>query len=410
MSSKFLNILTKYTLALIFVMFIKTFIIDHVTDNGKNILGTNEEEIYVLEYSEVEVLDGEETITKVLFNEEVLDGFVDDYIHENSCDSLEYDVSDLGDDRVNVFLNCGDPKSLLYEYVEKEELSLSNISFDVEGFESKVRELLSLKYPKFVADDVDFSSAVYNIKSNELVGYYKTSEYGDVTIRINYNEIPDMFDIPMSYDEEYENEVFTLDPKKKTIAFTFDDGPSDYDINLVNLLVESHSSATFYVVGNRIANFPTAIKKIVDAGMEVGSHTYNHKSLTSQSNAEVLNQLSRTNDAFNKATGNTLKTLRPPYGSINNRVLSVVGVPVILWSIDTLDWSSRNADKVYNEIMTSEDGDIVLMHSLYSSTVEAVGKSLKELYKRGYQVVSVSTLSELKGKTLTPGVSYTSIR
>jgi peptidoglycan/xylan/chitin deacetylase (PgdA/CDA1 family) len=86
-------------------------------------------------------------------------------------------------------------------------------------------------------------------------------------------------------------------------------------------------------------------------------------------------------------------------------------MPCILWSVDTLDWKTRDSESVYNEIINNvKDGDIVLMHSLYKSTAEAVEKVLPELYKEGYQIVSVSKLFELKDKTLEIGKSYTSAR
>jgi peptidoglycan/xylan/chitin deacetylase (PgdA/CDA1 family) len=82
-------------------------------------------------------------------------------------------------------------------------------------------------------------------------------------------------------------------------------------------------------------------------------------------------------------------------------------MPAILWNIDTLDWQSRNAQKVYDSIINDvKDGDIVLMHSLYPSTVEAVKMVIPELYKRGYQIVSVSKLFELKNRTIEIGKSY----
>ena len=208
----------------------------------------------------------------------------------------------------------------------------------------------------------------------------------------------------MHYDDAYENEKFELDPNKKAIAFTFDDGPSTYDLYIIDALVASHSTATFYMVGNRMRSFPLSIDKMIKTGMEVGNHTYDHKSLTSLSDAEVKNQITKTNDLFYEMTGHKLTSLRPSYGNINNRVRVQVGMPVILWNIDTLDWKTRNAEKIYNSIINNaKDGDIVLMHSLYESTQKAVEKVLPELYKRGFQVVSVGELAKLKNYDLANG-------
>lgn len=205
----------------------------------------------------------------------------------------------------------------------------------------------------------------------------------------------------MHYDDAYENEIYRLDPNKKTIAFTFDDGPSYYDVRIIDALTAAHAKATFYMVGNRMRNFSASIEKMLQAGMEVGNHTYDHKSLTSLSDEQVKEQITKTNAIFYEMTGKNLTSLRPSYGNVNRRVRLQVGMPVILWSVDTLDWKTRNADKIYENIVeNAKDGDIVLMHSLYEATVQAVEKVLPELYKMNFQVVGVEELAKLKGYTL----------
>ena len=281
---------------------------------------------------------------------------------------------------------------------------MKDLFFDYDQFLNNSKRLINLKYPRFVTEDIIWKKTVYDIKPNEITGYYKTKEFGDATYTINNNEIENLANYDMHYDDAYENEKFELDPNKKAIAFTFDDGPSTYDLYIIDALVASHSTATFYMVGNRMRSFPLSIDKMVKTGMEVGNHTYDHKSLTSLSDAEVKNQITKTNDLFYEMTGHKLTSLRPSYGNINNRVRVQVGMPVILWNIDTLDWKTRNAEKIYNSIINNaKDGDIVLMHSLYESTQKAVEKVLPELYKRGFQVVSVGELAKLKNYDLANG-------
>lgn len=206
----------------------------------------------------------------------------------------------------------------------------------------------------------------------------------------------------MHYDDAYENEIYTLSPDKKTIAFTFDDGPSPYEPELIDFLVKSHSEATFYLVGSRLELFPKSIEAMTKNKMEVGNHTFDHRVLTTLSDEEIKEEITKTNDLYYELTKEKMTSLRPSYGSINKRVLVQIGMPVILWSLDTLDWKSRDADKIAKTILNEvEDGDIVLMHSLYGSTVEAVKKVLPELYKEGYQVTSVSKLAKLKNFNLT---------
>lgn len=415
MSSKFLEILYKYTMVLIAVMFIKIFVVDIKPDLLGNIDDFNTLESSIISYTMIfdtkDTTKNNFTFERPSFEIDDLENFVTTYIEENSCTSLEYNVFDLGRGRVNVYLNCGTPKSLLYNYTSYKPIDFDTIIINDNQFQENVKKLVAKKYPSFVADDINFDTATYNIKGNELVGFYSTNEYGPVNIKINYNEIKDLLDFEMNYDDAYENEIFVLDKNKKTIAFTFDDGPSNFDLDIIDLLTNSHSKATFYVVGNRINNFQKSIKKMIETDMEVGNHTYDHKSLTGLSKSNMILEITKTNDTYNLLTGKNLTSLRPSYGSINKTVLVEVGMPVILWNIDTLDWKTRNKDKVYDEIINNaNDGDIVLMHSLYKSTVDAVDASLKELYKRGFQVTSVGELARIKEVNLVPGKSYTHIK
>lgn len=370
----------------------------------------NASDLHSFEFTIIPVEHLDYDFNKPEFEDEVLNGFVDDYIERNACTSLDYSIYDLDSNRVNVFLNCGTPDNMLYDYKKEKKVSFQSVVKDFLAFEKNVKRLLALKYPKFVVDDISIDRGVYDIKKNEMTGYYPTKEYGIISIKINYNEIKDLLDYEPFYDEDYQNEEFVYDKDKKTIAFTFDDGPSRIDLELVDTLVDAHASGTFYLVGNRINSFPKSVKRILDAGMEVGNHTYDHKSLSGLSDEAIKNEVTKTNDVFLEATGVKLKTLRPSYGAINSRIQRQVGMPIVLWDIDTLDWKNRNAEKIEEIILeNAHDGAIVLMHSLYPTTATAVKAVLPELYKMGYQVASVEKLSELKGVSLTSGMTIRNI-
>lgn len=409
MGSTYLNLVAKYTLILILAMFLKVLILDISPIGEETAIIVENKSIYTLK--EVSVTYGESEFKKPEFENDFLDDYVDAYLDSNSCTYLDYSVFNIDDNIINLFLNCDSPKSIIYDIEKEEELSIDKIVKDYESFKEKVRMLISLKYPAFVADNVNFDTSSYDLKNNEIVGYFDSGEFGISPYRVNNNEIKNLMTYEMAYDDAYENEVYTLDKEKKTIAFTFDDGPSTYDISIIDALVQSHSTATFFVVGNRLKNYPTTVSKMIECNMEVGNHTYDHKSLVSLTNTSVLEEITKTNDVFFEMTGQSLNLLRPSYGAINKRVLLQVGMPVVLWNIDTLDWKTRDADKVYEAILSeAKDGDIVLMHSLYKTTLEAVQKVLPELYKRGFQVVSVSELAELKGTNLSAGSTISSIK
>lgn len=344
--------------------------------------------------------------TKPEFNKEEMNVFIDKYIDENECMTFDYDVTRIESDKVSIYMNCGKREYIIYNYKSKELLSLEDLLKSKEQFSEIVIKLLNLKYPTFVTEEIDIFSGIYDIKENEIIGYYTTNNYGDISIKINNNEIKDVLAFVAKFDDEYENELYELDPNKKAIAFSFDDGPSDYDHSIVESLVNSHSTATFFMVGNRINNYKNAVNKIVESKMEVGNHSYDHKYLGGMSKSNVLDEINKTSKIFNDLTGKNMTLFRAPYGVVKASYLTETGFPSIVWSVDTLDWQSRNKDKVYAKIMASKDGDIVLMHSLYKSTAEAVKMAIPELYKNGFQIVSVSELYSLKGKTLEAGRSY----
>ena len=194
----------------------------------------------------------------------------------------------------------------------------------------------------------------------------------------------------------------------KLVAVTFDDGPGQYTGGLLDELAKRDVVVTFFVQGCNAERYSSVIKKAYEAGHQIASHTYNHPNLVTLSTAEVQNQLNKTSNILNQAIGveNTYM-LRPPYGSYNANVLAVSGVPAILWSVDTLDWKTRRADAVYQHIVNdTKDGSIILMHDLYSSTVEGALRGIDYLREQGYELVTVSELLRRRGITPAAGSRY----
>ena len=189
-----------------------------------------------------------------------------------------------------------------------------------------------------------------------------------------------------------------IDKNKKMVALTYDDGPSIYTPRILKTLKENNSVATFFVVGNRVPMYSDTVKKAYDMGCEIGNHTYEHKSLPNLSETEVKRQISKTNKEVKKAIGEKPVIMRPTGGATNANVKQWVGMPSIIWSIDTLDWKTRNAQSTKNAVLNHvRDGDIVLMHDLYESTAKASQTIIPALVERGYQLVTVSELAECRG-------------
>ena len=198
-----------------------------------------------------------------------------------------------------------------------------------------------------------------------------------------------------------------IDKNKKMVALTYDDGPSIYTPRVLKTLKENNSVATFFVVGNRVPMYSDTVKKAYDMGCEIGNHTYEHKSLPNLSETEVKRQISKTNKEVKKAIGEKPVIMRPTGGATNTNIKKWVGMPSIIWSVDTLDWKTRNADSTRRAVLNRvKDGDIVLMHDLYSATATASETIIPELVRRGYQLVTVSELAECRGGMKETGAYY----
>ncbi|MDD4372009.1 MAG: polysaccharide deacetylase family protein [Anaerostipes sp.] len=189
-----------------------------------------------------------------------------------------------------------------------------------------------------------------------------------------------------------------IDTSKPMIAFTFDDGPKKGNTTRVVKALEKYDyRATFFMLGLSAATYPDEVKTVLKSGNEVSGHSWNHPQLTKIGASGVASQISRMNHAISKITNSDVALVRPPYGAYNDMVRATIDTPLVLWSVDTLDWKTRNVDSTVNNILKhAKDGDIVLMHDIHIQTVEAVEKVLPQLKEKGYEVCTVSELLEAK--------------
>ncbi len=201
-----------------------------------------------------------------------------------------------------------------------------------------------------------------------------------------------------------------IDPEKPMIALTFDDGPSVHTPRLLNIFKKHGGKGTFFVVGNLLDNNKLTAKRIVKEGHEIASHSWSHPDMSKISLEKVRDEMAQTHQKIYDITGVEPKIIRPPYGAYNETVCYVAHTckeSVITWSVDTLDWKTRNADAVYRAVMNSAyDGAIILCHDLHGTTVDAMEKVIPDLIKRGYQLVTVSQLLTVKGIEMEAGKVY----
>lgn len=209
---------------------------------------------------------------------------------------------------------------------------------------------------------------------------------------------------PIIEEKEIEK---AIDPNKPMIAITYDDGPSKYTPEILDILKENNSVATFFVLGQSVYRNVESLNRMIAEGNQIGNHTYNHKNITTISDEELYKQVQGTDDLLYIYTGYRSTVMRPPYGSTNEHVNKQISKPLIHWSIDTRDWENRNVEMITKSILEYvKDGDIVLMHDLYGSTVEASKIVIPELVNRGYQLVTIDELVESRGLTLSAGEKY----
>lgn len=207
------------------------------------------------------------------------------------------------------------------------------------------------------------------------------------------------------------------------IALTFDDGPTgkieNYPNGLTNYLLdglkERGAKATFLMVGNRVSEVSDALPRMVSEGHELGNHTMTHPMchLTGLDEDGIRSQINDATEAIKAIAGQPSQVLRPVGGGVNSDVKAVakeLGYPIINWSVDTEDWKYRDAEHVKQVIVEQAgDGDVVLMHDLYPTSVKGALAAIDELQARTdktYAFVTVSQLAAIHGITLEPGVVY----
>lgn len=192
----------------------------------------------------------------------------------------------------------------------------------------------------------------------------------------------------------------------KQVAFTFDDGPSSQTTKLLNFLRDNDIRVTFFLVGNRITSFENTVLREMQEGHEIGYHSYDHQNQTRLSDAVIKSYFQKSDELLRQITGQGFTLWRTPGGNFDQRVLDCVPLPHILWSVDSQDWVSRNSAAVYRAIRNCPDGSIVLMHDLYSFTVNGAIQAMTEMQAGDYEFLTVTELLSRDGTPPEPSVNY----
>lgn len=201
--------------------------------------------------------------------------------------------------------------------------------------------------------------------------------------------------------------------KVKYVALTFDDGPSGrYTRQLLEGLEERDVHATFFLCGYRLETYGGLARQIREGGHEIGLHGYSHDSMAGMTQSQVEQELEDTLELLPEVC--CLNLLRAPGGRITDAVSAAAwdrGLAIVNWSLDPQDWATDSAQTIFDRVVSQvEDGDVILLHDMSTSSVQAALAIVDELQARGYRFLTVSQLALLRLTHLNSGQEYFGFR
>ena len=300
-------------------------------------------------------------------------------------------------------------KQILLQDIIQSQKNLTLLSKAVKAQISKepdLRKLITTAAVQEATKPIWANFENYSLTDKTFTVYFDGSKLSNNITQIKAVNIPlstinSILAKPFKVEEKKTAQIKTAQIKSaKLVALTFDDGPSKTVTPKILKILKKHNiKATFFMVGSQVNDNPKTAKQVQEAGHEIGNHTYSHPNLKNLTNAQIKSQLSRTTTAIKKATGHNPTLFRPPYGSVDNRVRAQSKLPVVLWSVDTLDWQHHNSKKILEYVKKETyPGAIILMHDIHMPTADGLESVITYLEKQGYTFVTVSELNANKRK------------
>ena len=184
------------------------------------------------------------------------------------------------------------------------------------------------------------------------------------------------------------------DEEHPKIALTFDDGPHPvYTEELLDGLKKRKVLATFFLIGNNIEGNEEIVKRMVEEGHLIGSHTYNHVQLNKLSESKAKEEILKGCNKIYETTGVCPSFVRPPFGEWKKNLDFCVTMLPVFWNVDSLDWKLQNTEKIVKRVVKDvKEGDIILMHDIFETSVQAAFQIIDELEKENYEFVTVDEL------------------
>jgi len=255
----------------------------------------------------------------------------------------------------------------------------------------------------------------FSFEGTNLVVYFNQGELNSTKATIAMNDLNFYLTAKLSFVKKdpmkLEETIYlerAADPTKKMIALTFDDGPNTPNTQrIVEILKANNAVATFFELGYRMEQNSSKMEMIINNDNQIGNHSFNHKIYTKITTAEMMDQIDSTNALMKQIVNTTATVVRPPNGSMNDSVRQNIGYPMILWNVDSKDWESRNKDAIVKAVLSNlDDGDIIVMHDIYSTSADAIEVLVPELIKQGYQLVTIQEMFDTKENPLIAGKAY----
>ena len=196
---------------------------------------------------------------------------------------------------------------------------------------------------------------------------------------------------------------------EKLVALTFDDGPSGrFTRKLLDGLAERGVHATFLLCGYRMEQYPQLTDRIFHEVHEIGLHGYCHKPMQDMCYCEIIQEISKSRALLPDGCNPTF--LRSPgglYGLCAIAAAADQGLSILHWSVDPHDWSTHDAVLIEEEVIRNvRDGDVILLHDMSDSSVEASLVIIDQLQAQGYRFITASELANARDVLLSPGIKY----
>ena len=184
----------------------------------------------------------------------------------------------------------------------------------------------------------------------------------------------------------------TAQPRQ--VALTFDDGPHQTCTPaLLDGLKKRGVKATFFLMGENIAGKESLVQRMQEEGHLIGNHSYRHIQMTKEGAEQACAEIEQTETLIQDITGRRPEYLRPPYGAWNEQLECRVNLTTVLWNVDSLDWKLQNTEQIVRRVEKDvKNGDIILMHDIFPTSVEAALRIVDDLQKQGYEFVTVEEL------------------